>query len=68
MSSGDFGLPQGARGEWIDADTFLLELDNIGNNDHVFFNLRFEGDRLVMEIQETAHEGGLSLEGRQVSP
>jgi CubicO group peptidase (beta-lactamase class C family) len=68
MSTGDYNLPEGLRGEWIAADTFLLEYDNIGNNDHVFFNLRFEGDTLAMEARETAHESGYSLEGRLASP
>lgn len=68
MSNGNFDLPQGRRGEWIEADTFLIEYDNIGNNDHVFFKLHFAGDRLLMEAKETAHEGGYSFEGQLVSP
>jgi CubicO group peptidase (beta-lactamase class C family) len=68
MSSGDFDLPMGLRGKWVEADTFLIEYDNIANNDHVFLKSRFAGDGLVMEIRETAHEGSYSLEGRLAGP
>jgi len=68
FSSGDFGLVQGLRGEWIDANTFLLEYDNIANNDHVYLKLRFDGDRLFMEVRETAHAGGYSFEGKLLNP
>jgi CubicO group peptidase (beta-lactamase class C family) len=64
MSQGDFGLPQGLRGSWIDDQTFAFEYDNIANNDHGFYRLTFQDGQVVFEGQETAHEGGVKFEGR----
>jgi len=64
MSEGPFGLPQGLRGEWADEKTFVMEYDNIANNDHFFLRLTFEGDRVTVESHETAHELGARFEGR----
>ncbi|NTU52022.1 MAG: serine hydrolase, partial [Candidatus Aminicenantes bacterium] len=66
MSAGEFGLPQGLRGGWVDERTFALEYDNIGNNDHVHLRLTFGGDRVTVESRETAHELGAHFEGRAV--
>jgi CubicO group peptidase (beta-lactamase class C family) len=66
MSEGPYGLPQGLRGEWVDEATFVMEYDNIANNDHVFLRLTFEGDRVTVESHETAHELGVRFEGRAV--
>jgi hypothetical protein len=64
MSEGEYGLPQGLRGEWVDERTFSLEYDNIGNNDHIFLRITFAGDRVTVESRETAHELGARFEGR----
>jgi len=64
MSEGPFGLPQGLRGEWVDERTFVMEYDNIANNDHLFLRMSFDGDRVVVESRETAHELGVRFEGR----
>jgi CubicO group peptidase (beta-lactamase class C family) len=68
MSEGEYGLPQGLRGEWVDERTFALEYDNIGNNDHIFLRLSFAGDRVTIESHETAHELGVRFEGRARDP
>jgi CubicO group peptidase (beta-lactamase class C family) len=67
MSQGEYGLPQGVRGEWVDDQTFALEYDNIANNDHILLRARFAGDRLVIESHETAHELGVRIEGRALN-
>jgi hypothetical protein len=67
MSSGKYNLPQGLRGSWADAQTFVFEHDNIVNNDHSIIQIHFEGNRVV-EAQETAHELGVRFEGRMVNP
>jgi CubicO group peptidase (beta-lactamase class C family) len=64
MSAGRLDLPQGLRGHWEDDETFLLEYDNIANNDHVFLRLHFAEDSVTVEAQETAHEGGTRVEGK----
>jgi len=64
FSTGEYGLPQGLRGEWLDDRTFAAEYDNIGNNDHILLRMRFEGDLLIVESRETAHELGFRFEGR----
>jgi CubicO group peptidase (beta-lactamase class C family) len=66
MSEGPFGLPQGLRGEWVDERTFVMEYDNVANNDHFFLRLSFGGDRVVVESRETAHELGARFEGKAI--
>ncbi len=61
---GEYDLPQGSRGHWVDADTFMLEHDEIANNDHILLLMHFAGDCVTIEGQETAHELGVRLEGR----
>jgi CubicO group peptidase (beta-lactamase class C family) len=68
MSSGDHNLPQGYRGYWADAKTFVFEYDNIANNDHIMFHMRVEGSRILLTGQETAHELGVTIEGRLQEP
>jgi hypothetical protein len=68
MAAGDHGLPEGRRGAWVDPQTFVMEYDNIANNDHATFRLRFVGDRLLLSGQETAHELGIEYEGRLKQP
>lgn len=61
---GEYGLPIGVRGAWEDNQTFAWEYDSIANNDHVLFRMRFDGQRVVLEGRETAHDLGLQTEGR----
>ena len=68
MSKGPYDLPQGTRGEWVDDKTFVAEYDNIGNNDHIFLRMRFAGDAVTIEAQETAHELGTRIEGHLQQP
>ncbi|MCE7980016.1 MAG: class C beta-lactamase-related serine hydrolase [Caldilinea sp. CFX5] len=65
---GDYDLPQGLRGQWVDDATFVAEYDNIANNDHLFLRLHFAGDHLTVESQETAHELGVRFEGELQNP
>ena len=53
---------------WADDRTFVFESAGITNNDHYTFRLRFEGDRVDVQGQETAHELGVKFEGRLQKP
>jgi hypothetical protein len=64
MSVGDHGLRQGYRGTWTDDRTFMLEYDNIANNDHAMITASFQGDRMQMTVQETAHETAVEVTGK----
>jgi CubicO group peptidase (beta-lactamase class C family) len=63
FSTGDHGLPQGHRGVWVDAQTFVIEHDTIANNDHLFLEIRLDGYRLLVRVQQTAHDEGIEIEG-----
>jgi CubicO group peptidase (beta-lactamase class C family) len=65
FSPGADGRPVAHRGTWIDTRTFALEYDGITNNDHSFFQFHFEGDRVVVRVQETARDPGTRFEGWQ---
>lgn len=68
MSRGSYGAPQGVRGSWADDRTFVFEYAGIANNDHWAYWVRFEGHRVTMQGQETAHELGVTIQGRLQSP
>jgi hypothetical protein len=68
FSTGPDGRPQAYRGAWTDPQTFLLEYDGITNNDHTFLRFRFEGDRVDISLQETAHNTGMQIVGRLQQP
>jgi hypothetical protein len=66
--SGPDGRPEAFRGTWADPRSFLLEYDGITNNDHAFLQFHFDGDRVEVNVQETAHEVGVRFEGRMQAP
>jgi CubicO group peptidase (beta-lactamase class C family) len=66
--AGQYGLPMGLRATWADPNTLAVEYDNIANNDHALLRFRFEGNRVMAQVQETDHEGSATLEGRIVNP
>jgi CubicO group peptidase (beta-lactamase class C family) len=68
FSPGPDGRPQAYRGAWTDPQTFMLEYDGITNNDHAFLQFRYEGDRVDVSLQETAHDVGAQLVGWQQQP
>ena len=66
--TGSDGRTEGLRGAWIDGQTFLLEYDGITNNDHTLLQFRFDGDRVEVNAQETAHDVGAQFVGRLQQP
>jgi len=68
LFAGPNGLPMGLRGSWVDDQTFAVEYDNIANNDHILLRFRFQGDRVVVGVQETDHETSTTVEGRLANP
>jgi CubicO group peptidase (beta-lactamase class C family) len=65
---GSYNLPQGMRGFWADAQTFVFEYDTIAVNDHINFRLIFQDDQVVMKGLETDHELGVTIEGQLQNP
>ena len=65
---GNYNLPMGLRGHWDNDETFVLEYDAIANNDHGTLRMHFEDDHVVVESLETAHEVGVTVEGRLQNP
>jgi CubicO group peptidase (beta-lactamase class C family) len=68
LFEGQYGLPMGLRGTWVDDQTFTVEYDNIAGNDHAMLQFRFNGDRVTVRVQETAHETGATVEGKIANP
>lgn len=64
LAPGDYNLPLGLRGHWVDAQTFMLERDTIANNDHATYVMTFTDNQVVIKGQETAHELGITFTGR----
>jgi hypothetical protein len=65
---GEFGLPQGMRGYWSDEETFVLEHDQIANNEHFIYQIHFAGEGILIEGTQTAHELGISVRGMLQKP
>jgi|GEM_PF-89082 len=63
--NGEYGFPEGMRGYWADGETFILERDAAAMNDHATYEMHFEGKKVTLKGQETAHELGIQLEGKQ---
>jgi len=68
MSRGDNGLPIGQRGYWADAQTFVLEHDEIANRDAYIITMRFDGNLVSIEGKERTRESGVSFEGKLRNP
>ena len=62
-SPGAWGLPVGMRGTWTDEQTFVIERDEIANNDALIATLRFDGNDITMDVQERTDEVTVSISG-----
>jgi CubicO group peptidase (beta-lactamase class C family) len=65
---GDYDLPMGLRGQWMDDQTFTFEYDEIGNNSHVVLRMRFVGNRVMVESQDISGEGSAQFVGNLQAP
>ncbi len=48
--------PVGAVGRWVSDSEFLLDLDTVANVNHFLFNVRLDGDRVHLQVNETTGE------------
>lgn len=53
---GPQGLSVASVGRWTSDDEFLLDLDTVANVNHFLFDVRFEGNRVHIRINETTGE------------
>jgi len=53
---GPYGLALGTLGRWVSDSEFLLDLDTVANVNHFVFNVRFDGDRAHLTMNETTGE------------
>lgn len=63
FGDGDYGLPVGLRGAWLDETTFSFEYDLIANNGRVEFEIDFSGDSLVVTAQSSESPEPFRFEG-----
>jgi len=54
--AGPHGLPVATIGRWLSESEFLLDLDTVANINHFVFNIRFDGDRILVRMNETTGE------------
>jgi hypothetical protein len=59
----DYDLPMGLRGDWRDAQTFVLEYDRIANRDAYTLAMRFEGDAVTIEVKERTRQASITFGG-----
>jgi hypothetical protein len=43
-------------GRWLSDSEFLLDLDTVANVNHFLFNIRIDGDRVHLRMNETTGE------------
>lgn len=53
---GPYGLAVGAIGRWLSDSEFLLDIDTIANVNHFLFNIRIDGDKAHLTMNETTGE------------
>lgn len=53
---GAYGLTVGLLGRWLSDSEFLLDLDTVANVNHFVFNVRIDGDRVSLTMNETTGE------------
>ena len=62
--NGEYGLPAGDCGHWIDNSTFLLKRETIAGGEAFEYVVHFDGDRFTMTQSERSHTGGPTFTGR----
>jgi CubicO group peptidase (beta-lactamase class C family) len=63
FSPGLDGRPLGARGAWVDEDTFMMESNGITTNDQFTLSFTFAGDKVEVQFQEK-YGGSARIEGQ----
>jgi hypothetical protein len=61
-------LSVGMRGQWTDAQTFLLEYDTIINYYYYQLQMHFEGDRVSLTLSERTGGPRATIAGRMKNP
>jgi hypothetical protein len=64
MYPGENNLPAGGRGHWADADTFVVQIDTIGNRETLELGIDFKGDLIDFSVREGTHAEGFTVAGR----
>lgn len=67
-SEGPGRSPIAAKGEWVSADEFLLDLDTVANINHFSIHIQFAGRQVQLRINEATGEiKELAVTGRTIS-
>jgi hypothetical protein len=66
---GPHGLATGTVGRWLSDSEFLVDLDTVANVNHYVFNVRIDGDRAHLRMNETTGEmKDVEVEGVALKP
>lgn len=68
MFKGEYGLPAGDRGRWVEDSTFILERETIAGGEAYEIIVHFEDDRFTMTQIERSHSGSLVFTGKIQEP
>jgi len=61
---GPYGLSVGTIGQWLSESEFLLDIDTIANVNHFVFDIRIDGDRAHLTMNEiTGEVKDIAVEG-----
>lgn len=63
ITEGAWGMPEGARGSWVDDHTFVFEQDRFANNNRLIVTFEFEGDDVTVTAQNGFSVDGLTILG-----
>jgi CubicO group peptidase (beta-lactamase class C family) len=64
LSPGENGLPAAYRGQWEGDDTFVVQLDTLGNRESFILSLHFLDGGLEFSGREGTHAQGFTVEGK----
>ena len=60
---GDYGLPMGLRGIWLDDQIFRLEYDQIANRDAYTLDMKFEANHVIIQAKERTQDAIVTIKG-----
>ena len=61
---GRFNLPVGIKGSWEDKSSFVLEYDEVANINHYRLRIRFNADRIAIQLSEKTSGSEVQFEGK----
>jgi hypothetical protein len=64
LSPGQYGIPMGLKGRWESDESFVIDVDYIGNTGRDRIQFTFQGEQITIEIKTEGVDAVTSINGR----